>query len=83
MHNNRHNPKTVIISQTIMVPAKSIIVASLITAESPNPKKCFSSAQNVKVLCSETQVFNVDNMSVYCSNYALRQTMCKFSQHHC
>ncbi len=49
MHNNRHNRKTVIISQTIIVPAKSIIVASLITAESPNPKKCFSSAQNVKV----------------------------------
>ncbi len=29
MHNIRHNRKTVIIRQTIIVPAKSIIVASL------------------------------------------------------
>ncbi len=29
MHNNRNNCETVIISQTIIVPTKSIIVASL------------------------------------------------------
>ncbi len=31
MHNNRHNRKTVIIPPTIIVPTKSIIVASLQT----------------------------------------------------
>ncbi len=38
MHNNRHNRKTVIISQTIIVPAKSIIVASLIQGLTNNPE---------------------------------------------
>ncbi len=30
MHNNRNNRETVIITQTIIVPTKSIIVASLV-----------------------------------------------------
>ncbi len=32
MHNNRNNRETVIIPQTIIVPTKSIIVASLVTS---------------------------------------------------
>ncbi len=34
MHNNRHNRKTVIIPQTIIVPTNSIIIASLVCARS-------------------------------------------------
>ncbi len=45
MHNNRHNRKTVIISQTIIVPAKSIIVASLVPTNA-----CFMTTPSNKVL---------------------------------